>query len=184
MRAGFLSIKQQNSSIYSTWCMNFKWQLQHCLYVCISNVILHNLHYLQACALVRERRAKETCDNAHDCLRYITLQHGICMLPVTGVVAHLGKDRKDISMTHSHWITLPAHGWVMGNIMFIACCVDIINQTHDIIWSRIALSHYTIHSHCLTDNSWSHFEMSNTLWLTLQMSTRKFSNSFHIWLEV
>lgn len=45
--------------------------------------------YLQACALIRKRRAEETRDDAHDCLRYITLQHGICVLPVTGVVAHL-----------------------------------------------------------------------------------------------
>lgn len=78
------------------------------LVIGILNAIRHNPDYLQACALVRERRAKETCDNAHDCLSYITLQCGIRMLPVAGVVAHLDKDRKDISMTHSHWITHPA----------------------------------------------------------------------------
>lgn len=49
--------------------------------------------YLETGALVRERRAKEARDNAHDSLGYITLQDGICMLPVAGVVAHLGKDR-------------------------------------------------------------------------------------------
>lgn len=49
--------------------------------------------YLQACTLVRERRAEETRDNAHHRLSYITLQHRIRMLPVTGVVAHLGKNK-------------------------------------------------------------------------------------------
>jgi len=76
----------------------------HLLVISISN---HFQHYLQACALVRERRAEETCDNAHDCLSYITLQHGVCMLPVTGVVAYLSRDREDNNMKHSHWITLP-----------------------------------------------------------------------------
>lgn len=66
--------------------------------------------YLETCALVGERRAKETCDNAHDCLGYITLQRGIRMLPVAGVVAHLDEGREDINVTHSHWITLPACG--------------------------------------------------------------------------
>lgn len=69
--------------------------------------MLRRADYLQACALVRERRAKEACDDAHDGLRYITLQHGICMLPVTGVVAHLGKDIKILAWwtaTESHFL--------------------------------------------------------------------------------
>lgn len=70
----------------------------------------YGLHYLQAGALVRERRAEEACDNAHDCLSYITLQRGVCMLPVAGVVAHLGTDRGDISMMRSRSIRLPACG--------------------------------------------------------------------------
>lgn len=49
--------------------------------------------YLQACALVGERRAKETCDDAHDRLRYIALQDGVCMLSVTGVVANLEEEK-------------------------------------------------------------------------------------------
>lgn len=67
-------------------------------------------HYLQAGALVRKGRTEEACDNAHDCLCYITLQRGVCMLPVTGVVAHLGTDREDIRMMRSRSITLPACG--------------------------------------------------------------------------
>lgn len=51
-------------------------------------------HYLQACTLVRERRAEETCDNAHDGLGYVTLQHGIRMFPVAGGVAHLKQGRQ------------------------------------------------------------------------------------------
>lgn len=47
--------------------------------------------YLQTCALVRERGAKETCDNAHYCVCYITLQHCICILPTAGVITHLKK---------------------------------------------------------------------------------------------
>lgn len=69
--------------------------------------MLRSTDYLQACALVRERRAKEACDDAHDRLSYITLQHGIRMLPVTGVVAHLGKDRKILTWwtaTESHFL--------------------------------------------------------------------------------
>lgn len=108
---GFLSVKQLNPSI----CMIYR--LQTTKKTANSNSVLHSSPYLQACALVRERRAKETCDNAHDCLGYITLQRGICMLPVTGVVAHLGKDRKDISMTHSHWVTLPACGQQVKHCM-------------------------------------------------------------------
>lgn len=77
-----------------------------CVCVCVHdirilNAIFHGPDYLQACALVRERRAKETCDNAHDCLCYITLQRDVRMLPVTCVVAHLGKDREHISMMQS-----------------------------------------------------------------------------------
>lgn len=65
--------------------------------------------YLQACALVRKRRAEETCDNAHDCFGYITLQHGICMLPVTCVVAHLRKDRDGNCMRHGYFMALPRY---------------------------------------------------------------------------
>lgn len=45
--------------------------------------------YLQAGALVRERRAEESCYNAHDRLRHILLQNDVCMLTVTCIVAHL-----------------------------------------------------------------------------------------------
>lgn len=64
-----------------------------CVDICISNATFHRVDYLKACALVRKGRAEETCDNAHDCLSYITLQRGVRMFPVTGVVAYLGNDR-------------------------------------------------------------------------------------------
>lgn len=80
--------------------------------------------YLKACALVRKRRAEETCDNAHDCFGYITLQHGVRVLPVTGVVAHLSKDRRDVSMTHGHWIGLPACGRRVTCCVFTSRCAD------------------------------------------------------------
>lgn len=69
--------------------------------------------YLKACALVRKGRAEETCDDAHDCVGYITLQRGVRMLPVTGIVAHLSKDGEYISIAHSHWIALPSV-WAIG----------------------------------------------------------------------
>lgn len=54
------------------------------------SVICYGGHgYLQTGALVREGRAEEGGDDAHDCLCHITLQNRVCMLPVTGVVAHL-----------------------------------------------------------------------------------------------
>lgn len=62
--------------------------------------------YLEACALVRKGRAKETCDDAHDRFCYITLQRGVRMFPVTGVVAYLGNDREYV-MYNAHRITLP-----------------------------------------------------------------------------
>lgn len=63
------------------------------VYICISNAKFYCVDYLKACALVRKGRAEETCDNAHDRLSYITLQRGVRMFPVTGVVAYLGNDR-------------------------------------------------------------------------------------------
>lgn len=78
--------------------------------------------YLKACALVRKGRAKEACDNAHDCLCYITLQRGVRMFPVTGVVAYLGNDRECVRY-NAHRITLPAcvhqlrHCGLLGNIL-------------------------------------------------------------------
>lgn len=79
--------------------------------------------YLQACALVRKRRAEETCDNAHDCLGYITLQHGICMLPVTCVVAHLRKDRDGNCMRQSYFMALPRYKFSFPHptFFFFAC---------------------------------------------------------------
>lgn len=63
--------------------------------------------YLKACALVRKGRAKEACDNAHDRLCYVTLQRGVRVFPVAGVVAYLGNDREYV-MYNAHRITLPA----------------------------------------------------------------------------
>lgn len=94
---------------------------------CISIATLYHPHYLQAGALVWERRAKEACDNAHDRLSYITLQRGVCMLPITGVVAHLGRDRGNISMVYGRWITLPACR-ATGKVT--ACRVSIITQSN------------------------------------------------------
>lgn len=45
--------------------------------------------YLQAGALVRERRAEEGGYDAHDRLCHIALQNSVCMLAVTCVVANL-----------------------------------------------------------------------------------------------
>lgn len=56
--------------------------------------------------MVGKGRAKETCDDAHDRLCYITLQRGVRMFPVTGVVAYLGNDREYV-MYNAHRITLP-----------------------------------------------------------------------------
>lgn len=47
--------------------------------------------YLQACALVRERRAEEGGCDAHNRLGHVTLQNSVCMLSVACVVAHLNK---------------------------------------------------------------------------------------------
>lgn len=104
-----------------------KSQLQGCSNYVLQMLILHSPDYLQACALVRERRAEETCDNAHDGLCYITLKHGICMLPVAGVVAHLGRDKGDISVMHIQSIRLPACG---RQVTYVCpCCADIITMT-------------------------------------------------------
>lgn len=75
--------------------------------ICVLNLIFLSADYLEACALVRKGRAKETCDNAHDRLCYITLQRGVRMFPVTGVVAYLGNNREYV-MYNAHRITLPA----------------------------------------------------------------------------
>lgn len=88
-----------------------------------------NYDYLQTGALVRERRAEETCDNAHDRLRYITLQHGICMLPVTGVVAHLEKDRKEMMRLHDAQSLDTQCIWAEG---YIACSTGCVVHTNDI----------------------------------------------------
>lgn len=61
--------------------------------LCKSKTSRVSFHYLQAGALVRERRAEETRDDAHDGFGYVTLQDRIRMLPVAGVVAHLRKHR-------------------------------------------------------------------------------------------
>lgn len=104
-------------SYCQTTQLNNEWFKGYCCLLYVIQVLYFLVSYLQACALVRERRAKETCDNAHDGLSYITLQRSICMFPVTGVVAHLDKNRKHISMTHSHWITLPACGRQVKHLM-------------------------------------------------------------------
>lgn len=80
--------------------------------ICVLNLIFLSADYLEACALVRKGRAKETCDNAHDRLCYITLQRGVRMFPVTGVVAYLGNNREYV-MYKAQRITLPARvHWV------------------------------------------------------------------------
>lgn len=91
--------------------------------------LLVNMHfkcpapdYLQARALVGERGAKETRDDAHDRLGDVTLQDGIRVLPVAGVVAHLGKGQKRYEhVMQSHWITLPT----CGQHVATACRVDL-----------------------------------------------------------
>lgn len=45
--------------------------------------------YLQTRALVREGRAEEGRHDAHDRLRHVALQDGVCMFTITCVVAHL-----------------------------------------------------------------------------------------------
>lgn len=91
-----------------------------CVDVCILLDIFHS-DYLKACALVRKGRAKEACDNAHDSLCYITLQRGVRMFPVTGVVAYLGNNREYVTY-NAHRITLPAcvhqvrHCMLLGDI--------------------------------------------------------------------
>lgn len=67
------------------------------------------------------------------------------MLPVTGVVAHLGKERKAISVTHSHWITLPACGRQVRHCML--CC-----HKHPNLWHNKAEQHSVSIDHivCLT----------------------------------
>lgn len=47
--------------------------------------------------MVRKGGAKEAGDNAHDRLGYISLQRGVRMFPVTGVVAYLGNDREYVT---------------------------------------------------------------------------------------
>lgn len=126
-------------------------------------MIFLSADYLEACALVRKGRAKETCDDAHDRLCYITLQRGVRMFPVTGVVAYLGNDRKCV-MYNAHRITLPPR---------------VRQVRHRMPYSP---------SQIMQCKEEPHFPSSLFLrccrWLTLQMSTRKFSNNFHMWLEV
>lgn len=62
----------------------------------LSYVLFCSHGYLQTGALVREGRAEEGGDDAHDRLCHVTLQNRVCMLPVTGVVAHLQTADTDI----------------------------------------------------------------------------------------
>lgn len=95
---GNLNREQSYSLLHKSTCV--------CVCGCLHlSDFISGSDYLKAGTLVREGRAEEACDDAHDRLRYITLQRGVRMFPVTGVVADLGRE----NLIHqAHPATLPA----------------------------------------------------------------------------